>query len=258
MIDNKYTDLIHREIDGANSPQESAQLKAYLAANLEAQRFHDELASMSNLLREVHPVEPPAPLRDIVMYRLPNRYAKQPQTSLLATLREWLEAKANFKYAYVFAGGLTMGIVMYALLLQTTLQMPEDLNKISGTIGQREPAENPATTRSLDINREGVTGKIDLKYAAGAVVAEMALDAKQSISLTITFDEKLLTFKSLTVLDESASGEAVLIPGAAQLTHVGRKSYAVVFTKRSDAAGALNFEITRAGELLYEQTVQPE
>jgi anti-sigma factor RsiW len=136
MIDDKYTELIHREIDGANSPQESAQLKAYLAAHPEAQRFHDELASMSNLLREVQPVEPPAPLQDIVMYRLPNRYAAQPKTSLLATLREWFEVKINFKYAYVFAGGLTMGIVMYALLLQTTLQMPEDLNKISAPSGK--------------------------------------------------------------------------------------------------------------------------
>src|SRR5574341_714789 len=149
MIADKYTELIHREIDGANSPHESAELKAYLAAHPEAQRFHDELASMSNLLREVQPVEPPAPLQDIVMYRLPNRYAAQPKTSLLATLREWFEVKANFKYAYAFAGGLTMGIVMYALLLQTTLQMPGDLNKISGTIGQRELAENIKTVRSL-------------------------------------------------------------------------------------------------------------
>jgi hypothetical protein len=213
---------------------------------------------MSNLLREVQPVEPPAPLQDIVMYRLPNKYAVQPKTSLLTTLREWFEVRANFKYAYVFAGGLTMGIVMYALLLQTTLKMPEDLNKVSGTIGQRQIAENLKTIRSLEINRDGVTGKIELKNAAGAVVAELALDAKQSISLTITFDEKHLGFKSLTVLDESVSGEAVIIPGAAQLTHVGRKSYAVVFAKRGDVAGPLNFEITRAGELLYEQAVQPE
>src|SRR5574341_571189 len=252
MIADKYTELIHREIDGANSPHEIAELKAYLAANPEAQRFHDELASMSTLLREVHPVEPPAPLQDIVMYRLPNRYAAQPGTGLLATLREWFEVKANFKYAYVFAGGLTMGIVMYALLLQTTLQMPEDLNKISGTIGRREPADNLEAARSWEINRDGVTGKINLKNAAGAVVAELALDAPQSISLTITFDEKLLAFKSLTILDESASDEAVLIPGALQLTHVGRKSYAVVFAKRGGAAGALHFEIIRAGELLYE------
>jgi hypothetical protein len=60
----------------------------------------------------------------------------------------------------------------------------------------------------------------------------------------------------LTVLDESASGEAVIIPRGP--IDARWPEEAVVFAKRGGAASALNFEITRAGKLLYEQTVQPE
>ncbi len=42
--EDRYRELMDRELDGATTPEESAALKGYLAANPEARRQFDELA----------------------------------------------------------------------------------------------------------------------------------------------------------------------------------------------------------------------
>jgi len=256
MIADQFIELMHHEIDGANSPDASARLQAYLASNPEARRLYEELASMSNLLQEVKPVEPPAYLPHVIMNRLPaSRYTSRSATNWLAGSREWLATNFSPKYAFAFAGGAMIGIVMYALLAHPALQSPsEDLSKLSGTMIQRETIENFKTIQTLEISGHGVSGKIDLKNTENIVAAELALDSAQPIEVTISFNEKHLGFKSLTMLDEAVSSEAILIPGAAQLTHAGRRRYAVVLMKKDPAAVMLEFKIVGAGEVLYEKS----
>jgi hypothetical protein len=255
MIADPFIELMHQEIDGANSPEESAKLHAFLASNPEARQLYEELAAMSNLLQEVKPVEPPAYLPHVIMNRLPpNRYASRSETNWLAGFREWLATKFSPQYAFAFAGGAMIGIVMYVLLVQTTLKSPvEDWSKFSGAMIQRETIENLKTVQTLEISAHGVSGKIDLKKAENVVAAELALDSAQPIEVTISFNEKQLGFKSLAMLDEAAASEAILISGAAQLTHAGRRRYAVVLTKKDAAAARLEFKIAGAGEVLYEK-----
>jgi len=258
MIADKYIELIHREIDGLNSPQEAAQLKDHLAANPAAQKLYDELVAISVMTREVKPVEPPAHLQNVIMNSLPaNRYGAPSQTSWWAEWREWLEVKFNFKYVYAFAGGLAVGVTLFVLASQTTLPAL-DSDKLSGTMIQRDRQSEFETIKSLEINHDGVTGKIEVKQSAEAVRAELALDSAQLIELTISFDEKQLGFTSLTMLEESAAGEAILIPGVVQLAHVGRQSYAVVLMKKDTAASTLEFKIVRAGEVLDERAISVE
>ncbi|GEM_PF-4014636 len=256
MIADKFIELIHHEIDGANSPDASAKLRAFLASNPEARTLYEELASVSSLLQEVKPIEPPAYLPHVIMNRLPrNRYASRSATNWAAGFREWLATKFSPKYAFAFAGGAMMGIVMYVLFMQTTLQSPvEDWSKLSGAMIQHETIENLKTVQTLEIVGQNVTGKIDLKIAGNLVAAEFALDSTQPIEVTISFDEKHLVLKSLTMLDESAASEAILISGAAQLTHAGRRRYAIVLTKKEPAAARLEFKIAGAGEVLYEKS----
>ncbi|MDZ7359546.1 MAG: hypothetical protein ONB46_02305 [candidate division KSB1 bacterium] len=255
MIADKFIELMHQEIDGANSPKESAKLQAFLASNPEARKLYEELASMSSLLQEVKPVEPPAYLPHVIMNRLPtNRYASRPAANWVAGFREWLATNFSPKSAFAFAGGAIMGIVMYALLVQTTLQSPaEDWSKLSGAMIQRETVENLKTVQTLEINGQNVAGKIDLKNTENLVAAELALDSSQPIEVTISFDEKQLGLKSLTMLDESAASEAIIISGAAQLTHAGSRRYAIILTKKAPAV-RLEFKIAGAGEVLYEKS----
>jgi anti-sigma factor RsiW len=250
MIADKYIELIHRELDGANTPAESARLKAYFAANPAAQQFYEELTEMSGMLKEVRAVEPPAHLQQVIMNMLPpNRYAAPAKASWLTALREWLETKFNFKYAYAFAGGLTFGIVMYALLLQTTFQ-PADLSKLSGTMA---PAEQTAT-ENFAIAAKEVSGNIAVRKSDELVLAEIALASQQPVELVIAFDETNVRFKGLDLFDQPAPGDITILSNAVKLIHAGQRRYDMTFIKKN--AAALHVKILLAGNLVYERTFE--
>jgi hypothetical protein len=255
VISDKYIELIHREFDGLNSPEASAQLKDYLAANSAAQQFYDEMRATASLLQEVKTVEPPAHLPYLIMSRLPaNRYGARAQTSWIAELREWLEVKFDFKYVYAFAGGLVVGVALLVLVTRTTMA-PVDSEQLTGTMIQRDEKNEFKPIKNLEINRDDVTGSIEVKQSAEAVRMELRLASTQPLELTISFDDKRLHFRSLTMLDDSALDEAILISGAVQLTHAGNKRYAVVLTKTARETSTLEFKIARAGEVLEERTI---
>jgi hypothetical protein len=216
------------------------------------------MMATSSLLREVKAVEPPAHLQHVIMSRLPaNRYGASAHAGWWAGLREWLEIKFNFKYVYAFAGGLAVGVALFVLASQTAIP-PLDSDKLSGTMIQRDRSSEFKTLKSWEINRDGVTGKIEVQQSAEAVRAELALASTQPLELTISFDAQRLGFTSLTMLENAALGEAILISSAVQLTHVGQQRYALVLTKKERAASKLEFKLVRAGELLDEWAISVE
>lgn len=255
MISDKFIELIHREIDGLNSPAESAQLRDALAANPEVRQFYDEMQATASLLQEVKPVEPPAHLPHVIMNQLPaHRYGAASQASWWAGLREWLEVKFNFNYVYAFAGGLAIGVALFALVSQTTLPSL-DSDQLGGTMIQRDGNEALKIIKTLEINRGGVIGKIEVKQSAGAVRAELQLDSTQPLELTIAFDDQQLGFTNLTMLDDSVLGEAILIANAVQLTDAGQKHYAVDFKKKDRGASKLEIKMVGAGAVQEEWVI---
>lgn len=256
MVDEKYIALINQEIDGANSPRETAMLQDHLATNAEAQQFYDEMLATASLLQEVKPVEPPAHLQHVIMNRLPvNRYGASTPTSWWAELREWWEVKFNFKYVYAFAGGLAVGVALFVLVSPTPSL---DSEQLTGTMIQHDEKNALRTIKEITINRDGVTGSLAVQQSAEAVRTELALDSTQPIELTLSFDAQQFGFTSLTMLNDAALGEAILIPSAVQLTHSGRKSYVIDLIKKDRAPSKLEIKIVRAGELLEEWAIAVE
>lgn len=255
MIADKYIELIHREIDGRNSPKASAKLAAFLAANPQAQQFYDELLAMSGMLQELKPVEPPAHLPQIIMNRLPP---SQPvRRSLFAPLLEWLEARGKFKYAYAFSGGLAVGLAAVAIFFQTALPPSEDLSKLSGAMIPREQAASLKTVASWEIKHELAAGMLYLKDSAEILVVEFSLTSAQTIELALTFDNKNFVFKGVAALEQSFPAEVNFNGNTVTLKHLGQRRYAMIFMRQMKKAGALHLKIWSAGALLYEQTLTP-
>jgi hypothetical protein len=185
----------------------------------------------------------------MIMSRLPaNRYGAS--SGWWAELREWLEVKFNFNYAYAFAGGLAVGVALFVLFSQTP---PLDADKLSGTMIQRD-----GIIKSLEINGDGVAGKIEVQRSADAVRAELALVSSQPIEMTLFFDEQQLGLISLNTLEGQTLSDAILVSGAAQLTHIGQKRYAFVLMKKERASSKLEVKIVRADSLLGEWTIAVE
>jgi hypothetical protein len=257
MIDDKYLALLHAELDGLNSPQASARLTAYLAANPEAQRFYEELRGMANTLAEVKPVEPPAHLQSAIMNALTRRHAPRvAKQSRLAAFKDWWEEIFETKYAFSFAGGLAVGIVLFALAVQlTTKERVSDSSKLYGTIGAPQTAERSAEFKSHSIQHEAAGGEIKWRREGDLLETEIALTATEAFDLVILFEAGALKCKGISSIDGSALPNAVLQAGRLQLAHAGERSYHLTFQLSKPAAPAMRVQFQRNGVVFYDEEI---
>ena len=257
MLDEKYLALIQGELDGANSPKQSAKLKAYLAANAEAQKLHEELAAMFAILQEVKPVEPPAHLQHAIMNSLPpRREPARGSRNFLSQAAAWLTSRLELKHAFSFAGGLAVGVALFALFFQGKEQNElTDWSKLYGMMGAPQAAPQPQSANSLEIRHSEASGVINLKHADETLVAEITLTAQQPLDLFISYDANALEFKSFALLEASEPIAVDLHTGRIKLSHAGEKHYALIFASRGAALPTVSFQLMRAGKVLFEDKI---
>ncbi len=258
MIEDKYLELIHGEIDRANSAEESAKLRAFLAAHAEARQFYEELTGMTAMLQEVKPVEPPPHLPQVIMNLLPMRPSSaREKRNFITAARTWLAATFRPGYAFAFAGGAVAGVILLVLFSQPVLKDEvTDWSKLYGTMGAPQTGENASGEKRLEISQPEVTGTISLKPAGESMIIEIVLDSPQSLELVISFDEKALGFKSLIEFEKVAPIEMVLNVGSIRFTHSSRQSYALVFARRAATTPAIDFKVLQNSALLYQNTLE--
>ena len=254
MIDKKYLELIQGEIDNANSPEQSAKLKDYLATHTEAQRLYDELEGMAAMLQEVKPVEPPPHLQQLIMNLLPpQRSAVGERRNIVAAIKDWLPHPFRPAYFFAFAGGAAATVLLFALF--SPLVFKNDVavwSKLYGTIGTPRSEQGAPGAERWEINQAEVTGALSLQFVDASLVVAVALDSPQSLDIIVSFDEHLLGFKSFVRLEETLPAEIALDRGSIRLTHRGRQSYTLVFARHTAAVPAISFKILAGGRLLYE------
>ena len=72
MIDDREMELIHGEIDGVNSPEESVRAQMLINSNPEARALYDDLRQLAGLLRPGAGEELPRSLHNRIMNALPR------------------------------------------------------------------------------------------------------------------------------------------------------------------------------------------
>ena len=97
MLSERIKDLIQKELDGANSKRDSAELRRVLKRNREASRLYKELQITVKHLAETSPAHPPADLerkilKSISTTRTQHVVRYQPnklKEAIMATLQEF-------------------------------------------------------------------------------------------------------------------------------------------------------------------------
>ena len=108
MIDDKYIDLIDKEIDGGITPEERGVFHAYLAQNAEVRNLYEEQFHTSVLLNKVTQVKPPVDLVDRILKSIDVNHSA-PQWPVLPY--NTLDAKL----VYTFIFGTIAGILFHIL-----------------------------------------------------------------------------------------------------------------------------------------------
>ncbi|MFQ5798291.1 MAG: hypothetical protein ACE5H0_06305 [Bacteroidota bacterium] len=256
MIEEKYLDLIHKEIDGLSTKSESAELSAYLANNLEAQDLYRDLATISRILNNVREVDPPPYLRTNILNSIPSsRYTRKEKRSSLSSVIQSLVVGGNARYAYAVVAGVVLGILAYAVISrEIDGSSSSEISTLYGTMLSQEASESLEAGEHVEISLEQAHGTVDIKYSNEIVLVELSLESDQEIDMVIEFDDGDVSFAGFRQLD-SPIRTLSIEKSSLRVTNAGNHEYILVFSDQTESISPMSLKVFSEGPLLYEQTV---
>jgi len=233
VIENRIVELIHGEIDGANSDAQSAELREILASNAEARELHAEMSNLTETLGQAPSVEPPQGLRRSIVDRIGSHdepvVAVRPRST---TVRAWWPRVAMLAAAILV-------IVAVWPWLNTTSVTPDD---VRGTIAPPVPTPRGA----IQIDSPGLSGEVGVEQTAAEARVIVRVSGSAPAQFAVEYDEVALTL--VEIVDES--GVSAIFDGGggrATVQAVAEHDYVLVFTRNSDAETRIDFELMRDG-----------
>lgn len=249
-------ELLQREIDGVNSPAESALLGERLAADT---RLADRFASLgraSAALTGAGRIAPPRELVDDVM-----RATRRLDAGRAKARPRWRERLGSFLAPAPLAAcaaTLVLGVVLGGLLPKDAglLSRPEQA-ALSGTALDHGRLGAPAPADRLAIDRDGLQGEAATRFDGRLVVLELRLDAAGPGDVHLDLAGSGLAPRSFAQ-DGPSGGDVVVSGGAVRFTHpAGRSRYVLAFAQdgsptslprlRVGDGGGLALSFTRPG-----------
>src|SRR5262252_1152693 len=146
MLNTDQIELIQREIDGVNTPEDSARVRALVAADPEAQALLAELREVGQLFERVGERAPPPRLKQGILAALQTPHVEMPQSIsrwfavLLQSTTERLEEMVMTKKA-ILIGATAVAIVIAGAYVVTGYPR---LGGAAGTIGDSISGVQPA------------------------------------------------------------------------------------------------------------------
>jgi hypothetical protein len=243
MIDNRYIELMNREIDSVNSPEESAALRAHLESNEEARRYYEELRGVARIFVEAGDVAPPKDLNREIMRSVAEHDAVLASSGAGRARRSPLLGifAPGKRLAYSFAAGLALGLVILVIVLGAVSKQDRfDRSALYGALGDRRSMGPVVSTETIPLATDDVSGSIDVRYFGSSVVVTLDLDSGRGIETTLRADTASVTLASsgrytaaLAFRDEAGAHPPVSVSIAAE----GGRTYEWIIAGDRTGAG---------------------
>jgi hypothetical protein len=250
VTEERYIELMHQEIDGVNSPDESRELREYLKRDAKARRHYEELVGVAGILECAEEVSPPRSLRREIMRSVAAH--ERAGSGLLAGMRRVLVPEPRLRPAFAFAGGVAVGLVLFAALSFTLPRMmPGDNDHLFGTLGGR----CYVTTEPVSFDVPGASGRASVRYCAENVTLELSLASESEVLVVLSYDEEV-DFDHMRAL--SPGDHAIRVSGhRAELTHAGNRDYDLFFTDYTESHLPMRMRVIADGRPVFDGTVPP-
>lgn len=257
MLDSETRELIHQEIDGANSPEASRRLKAILKTHPEARELYEELASMGKLLEQMEAVEPPATLKPSIMASVRRRQTPQPaRTPWFRRSISLLQKSATPRYALAFAFGMAaMLLILQIFKLPPGSGTQNLLPDITGTMLPPQQAKEAALVERVNFSASGIEGVLTLRRLIQALVVELQAESAVQARFVLAYDAGAF---SVAGIGPSGVMTSYLIqndPGNFAITAAGKIDLSTVFQITGIGESPLIFAIQQAGATVYSQAL---
>jgi len=256
MIERRYIELINGEIDGANTPEESSELRRYLDTHPEAQRYHDELCEIGDAFAGMRDLDPPKALRKTILSSVAKRSRGRQREGYVARIRGWLMPPARPRYAFAFVTGVLVGFCVFALSSIVMLRgMETRTDRLYGTLTTGGEAAEILSSECIPFDLPGLYGGACIEHSTAVVQANLDLSADEEIRVVFEYDDHL-RFEGLRALDES---EHTMHVGGnrVELTHSGECDYVLVFSDDRSSGSPIHLSIASEDGLIFERSIVP-
>jgi hypothetical protein len=115
MIEERFIELMNGEIDGANSREESLELKRYLDTLPEAKRYYEDLKAVTQMFDQAEELTPPPYLRKTILTSIFEREGEEERKSVFTSVLAGIRLTFSRQYAYSFTAGIIAGILLFAI-----------------------------------------------------------------------------------------------------------------------------------------------
>lgn len=226
MIDERFLELVHAELDGEMSHGQRAEFERRLLEDPAARRYRDGLRGVVDALDQLDVVDPPPTLRPSILAAVGVRDEVPGAGTSIAIGRFSQPAR----YAAAVAAGLILGIAG-ARFASDRLAAPE-VEDLVGTMAGRQDV-TPAHVDRVELDLATVSGSIDLYEVGSTLVIEFDLASQQPIDVVVACDGRTARLNGLGMRDR---------PG-------GR--YAIALARPRDPAATVDLQFFSGGVLIH-------
>jgi hypothetical protein len=247
MIDEKYIELINKEIDKEINPKEKALLHEYLNSNSEAKNLYDELIASENLLDRLPDNDPSVNLKKQILNSLDkSKYSRVEKHSRFRTFIYQTIFQTRYKIAFTFTLGLLAGLFIYSLLFNN---QATEHNNIYGTIGI-----NSEVIKSIPVEASNIGGKLDIKWINNNLGLDFSLNSPEQYNLALKFNPDKTKFDNISFFGKNKikldSEENIL-----KLSESGNHNYLLLFSLKAEMTVNFNLQISRGGNIIFEKEI---
>jgi len=252
MNENKFKELINKEIDDLISFEEKTKLHEYLEKYPEAMKEYQNLVQSVKILDKIEEIEPPEGMKSKIINSIDlNRYAfkQKKKRNFNLTLFDWLYYPKP-KLAFSFATGTTFGLLAYALFFSNLIQKnPIEHSELTGTIGISK-ISGIEKIDIIPISIEKVLGEVVIKRHNRLVWFEIKLETENKIEIILEFEKNSFNFENYNNdLDIQAGADYV------KTTVEMNKNFILFLLKRSEPIATIDLKMFLSGELRFFQKI---
>jgi hypothetical protein len=242
-MDERTIELIHGEIDGANSPADHGELQRRLEASPEARQALEEMRALAALLAAAPAYEPPPGLRDAIRARIPQPVPRPAPTRVARVPRAWLGAAVAMAATAAFVA---------VVVIRAPEHLELDPSTLAGTIGQ--PAGGAASA-SLRLDEPGIAGTITLQRHERGLAIDVDLDSGRPVAMVATTTGTPLELKGFLPHDGSPA-ELGQQHGEIRLLHSGKQHYSLVLSSGPVAGTTIDLRFYDGDQLIREARLE--
>lgn len=253
-MDDRFIDLINRELDGDLSDSEITRLKGYLSQDSEGAELRENLRKLSLILGAVPPQEPPAYLKHRIMeavYAVKKQSA--PKRRTVGEIFSVFRVRFSPPLAYSFATGAVIGVlILGSLVTLNTGDFRLDPSNLRGAIleGQKPSVETVEQIYAIDI--KGVTGNVKAGIGNGLATIEISIVSQKALKIDLRFPENLISFAAVTqssiASSKAKSSDFQISANSVQIDHLGENNYLIVFHRTSELPATISLSISSVDE----------